>query len=118
MRLRPNRGLHTVSRGCATDERSANKGNRRLRMLVLKTVGLFVLTALAEILGCYLPYVWLRKNGSYWLLVPVGLSQMLFAWLLTLHPTAAGRAQLLQLRYLRWREVASDLFNVGRGHLR
>lgn len=60
-------------------------------MLVLKTVGLFVLTALAEILGCYLPYVWLRKSGSSWLLVPAGLSLMLFAWLLTLHPTAAGR---------------------------
>jgi small multidrug resistance family-3 protein len=58
-------------------------------MLVLKTAGLFVLTALAEILGCYLPYVWLRKNGSSWLLVPAGLSLMLFAWLLTLHPTAA-----------------------------
>jgi small multidrug resistance family-3 protein len=60
-------------------------------MLALKTVGLFVLTALAEILGCYMPYVWLRKNGSSWLLVPAGLSLMLFAWLLTLHPTAAGR---------------------------
>jgi small multidrug resistance family-3 protein len=50
-----------------------------------------VLTALAEILGCYLPYVWLRKSGSSWLLVPAGLSLMLFAWLLRLHPTAAGR---------------------------
>lgn len=48
-------------------------------MLILKTVVLFVLTALAEVLGCYLPYVWLRKYGSSWLLVPAALSLMLFA---------------------------------------
>jgi len=28
-------------------------------MLIIKTFGLFVATAVAEILGCYLPYVWL-----------------------------------------------------------
>ncbi len=56
-----------------------------------KTLGLFVATALAEIAGCYLPYLWLKKNGSAWLLVPAALSLALFAWLLTLHPTAAGR---------------------------
>ncbi|MEJ2801094.1 small multidrug resistance family-3 protein [Comamonas sp. BIGb0124] len=58
---------------------------------VLSTAGLFVLTALAEIVGCYLPYLWLRKGASAWLLVPGLLSLMLFAWLLTLHPTASGR---------------------------
>jgi small multidrug resistance family-3 protein len=57
----------------------------------LKTLGLFVLTAVAEIVGCYLPYLWLRKDGSVWLLVPGALSLGLFAWLLSLHPTAAGR---------------------------
>ena len=60
-------------------------------MTVLKTFGLFVLTAIAEIVGCYLPYVWLRKSGSPWLLVPAAASLALFAWLLTLHPTASGR---------------------------
>jgi small multidrug resistance family-3 protein len=60
-------------------------------MLILKTFALFVLTALAEILGCYLPYVWLRKSGSPWLLAPAAASLVLFAWLLTLHPAAAGR---------------------------
>ena len=60
-------------------------------MLMVKTAALFVLTALAEIVGCYLPYVWLRKNGSTGLLVPAALSLVLFAWLLTLHPAAAGR---------------------------
>jgi small multidrug resistance family-3 protein len=53
--------------------------------------GLFVVTAVAEIIGCYLPYLWLKKNGSVWLLAPALASLALFAWLLTLHPTAAGR---------------------------
>lgn len=60
-------------------------------MLELKTVGLFLLTALAEIVGCYLPYLWLREDKSIWLLVPAAFSLALFAWLLSLHPTAAGR---------------------------
>jgi small multidrug resistance family-3 protein len=57
----------------------------------LRTLGLFVLTAIAEIVGCYLPYLWLRQGKSAWLLLPAALSLALFAWLLTLHPTAAGR---------------------------
>lgn len=61
------------------------------RMDVLKTFGLFVLTAVAEIVGCYLPYLWLRQERSAWLLVPAAASLALFAWLLSLHPTAAGR---------------------------
>jgi small multidrug resistance family-3 protein len=58
---------------------------------ILKTVGLFILTALAEIVGCYLPYLWLRENGSPWLILPAAASLALFTWLLTLHPTASGR---------------------------
>lgn len=57
----------------------------------IKVIGLFMLTAVAEILGCYLPYLWLREGKSIWLLVPAGLSLIAFAWLLTLHPAAAGR---------------------------
>lgn len=57
----------------------------------LKTVGLFMITALAEIIGCYLPYLWLREGKSIWLLLPAALSLIAFAWLLTLHPSAAGR---------------------------
>lgn len=60
-------------------------------MFELKTLGLFVVTALAEIIGCYLPYLWLVQGRSVWLLLPAGLSLAAFAWLLTLHPTAAGR---------------------------
>ena len=60
-------------------------------MDVLKTFGLFSVTALAEIVGCFLPYLVLRQGKSAWLLIPAALSLVLFAWLLTLHPTAAGR---------------------------
>jgi small multidrug resistance family-3 protein len=60
-------------------------------VLILETLGLFVITAVAEIVGCYLPYLWLKKNGPAWLLIPAMASLALFAWLLTLHPTAAGR---------------------------
>lgn len=60
-------------------------------MFELKTLLLFLATALAEIVGCYLPYLWLRQGGSVWLLVPAAISLALFAWLLTLHPVAAGR---------------------------
>jgi small multidrug resistance family-3 protein len=62
-----------------------------MRLLIVRTFALFVVTALAEIIGCYLPYVWLRKNGSAWLLLPALASLALFAWLLTLHPAASGR---------------------------
>jgi len=60
-------------------------------MLEIKTILLFLVTAVAEIVGCYLPSLWLTQGKSAWLLVPAGLSLAAFAWLLSLHPTAAGR---------------------------
>lgn len=60
-------------------------------MFELKTIALFLVTAVAEIVGCYLPYLWLKQDKSIWLLIPAAISLSLFAWLLTLHPTAAGR---------------------------
>lgn len=57
----------------------------------LKTLGLFLVTAIAEIVGCYLPYLWLREGKTVWLLLPGIISLVIFAWLLSLHPTAAGR---------------------------
>ena len=57
----------------------------------MKTLALFVATALAEIIGCYLPWLWLKEHRSAWLLLPAAISLALFAWLLTLHPSAAGR---------------------------
>lgn len=59
--------------------------------MIVRTMGLFVVTAVAEITGCYLPYLWLKKGASVWLLIPAAISLSLFAGLLSLHPTAAGR---------------------------
>ncbi len=58
---------------------------------MIKTGLLFFATALAEIIGCFLPYLWLRKEGSPWLLLPAALSLVVFVWVLTLHPAASGR---------------------------
>jgi small multidrug resistance family-3 protein len=63
----------------------------RIRMFLTRTLALFVITAVAEIVGCYLPYLWLKKGASAWLLVPAVLSLATFVWLLSFHPTAAGR---------------------------
>ena len=60
-------------------------------MEIAKIFGLFIVTAMAEIIGCYLPYLWLKQNGSIWLLLPAAFSLCCFVWLLSLHPTAAGR---------------------------
>jgi small multidrug resistance family-3 protein len=57
----------------------------------MKMMALYVLTAIAEIVGCYLPYLWLRQGKPIWLLVPAAAALALFAWLLTLHPIASGR---------------------------
>jgi len=60
-------------------------------MEVLKVFGIFTVTAVAEIVGCYLPYLWLRQGHSIWLLIPAAFSLAAFVWLLTLHPEEAGR---------------------------
>jgi small multidrug resistance family-3 protein len=60
-------------------------------MAELKIIALFVITAVAEIVGCYLPYLWLKQDKSILLLIPAAFSLALFAWLLSLHPAAAGR---------------------------
>lgn len=60
-------------------------------MDLLKIAILFAVTAVAEIVGCYLPWLVVKQDKSAWLLLPAALSLALFAWLLTLHPTAAGR---------------------------
>lgn len=46
---------------------------------------------MAEIVGCYLPYLWMRKEATAWVLVPAMAALVVFVWLLSLHPTAAGR---------------------------
>jgi small multidrug resistance family-3 protein len=56
-----------------------------------RTFGLFFATAIAELLGCYLPLLWITGKGSAWLLLPAGISLIIFVWSLTLHPSASGR---------------------------
>ncbi|MCD1124443.1 YnfA family protein [Jinshanibacter sp. LJY008] len=58
---------------------------------MVKTLLLFIATALAEIIGCFFPYLWLRKSASIWILLPAAGSLALFVWLLSLHPAASGR---------------------------
>ena len=79
-------------------------------MAVLKTALLFVTTALAEIVGCFLPYLWLRRHGPIWLLLPAAASLALFVWLLTLHPRPppAGCTRL-------WQCVRGDRLGMAAG---
>ena len=58
---------------------------------MLKTSLLFFATALCEIIGCYLPWLWLKRGATPLLLVPAGLALAMLVWLLTLHPAASGR---------------------------
>ena len=58
---------------------------------MLKTTALVVCTAVAEIIGCYLPYLWLKKQAPAWVLLPAALSLAVFVWLISLHPQAAAR---------------------------
>ena len=90
-------------------------------MFVLKTIGLFTITAIFEIAGCYLPYLWLRQGKSVWLLVPGAISLAVFAWLLSLHPAAAGRTYAayggvyvtVAILWLRWVEgVQPDRWDI------
>jgi len=60
-------------------------------MEFLRVFLLFAATALAEIVGCYLPWLVLRIGRSVWLLGLAAVALAVFAWLLTLHPWAAGR---------------------------
>ena len=59
---------------------------------VIRTLGLFSVTAVAEIFGCYAFYAIIRMGKPLWLSVPGVAALAVFAWLLTLHPLeGAGR---------------------------
>jgi small multidrug resistance family-3 protein len=60
-------------------------------MNLVTTTALFVATAVAELVGCYLPYLWVKGRAPVWVLLPAAASLAVFVWLLTLHPTASGR---------------------------
>ncbi len=61
---------------------------------MLKTTLLFFATALCEIVGCYLQWLYETRSAgatAHLLLIPTALALALFVWLLTLHPAASGR---------------------------
>jgi small multidrug resistance family-3 protein len=39
-----------------------------------RTFGLYFATAIAELVGCYLPLLWWTGKGGVWLLAPAALS--------------------------------------------
>jgi small multidrug resistance family-3 protein len=56
-------------------------------------IAIYAAAALAEIAGCFAFWAWLRNGQSAGWVLPGIASLVLFAWLLTLVPTAAaGRA--------------------------
>lgn len=59
--------------------------------MLLKALLLFVLTAISEIVGCWLVLTARQPDRSNWLLLPAMGSLAVFAWLLSLHPAASGR---------------------------
>ncbi len=66
----------------------------------MKTLLLYVATALAEIVGCYLPWLWLKGGKPVWLLLPAAVSLALFAWLLTLHRRLPGVCMRLMAGFI------------------
>lgn len=99
-------------------------------MQFIKIFALFAITGLAEIIGCYLPWLVVKQGKSLWLLVPTAMSLALFSWLLTLQPTTAGRTYaayggmyiavaLLWLRFVdgvtlsRWDVAGAGIALVG-----
>ncbi len=60
-------------------------------MELLKVVLLFAVIAVAEIVGCYLPWRVFNQGKSARMLISAAISLALFVWLLTLHPSTAGR---------------------------
>ena len=61
------------------------------RFQLMRFFLLYLVTAAAEIFGCYSVYLWFRAGRTIWWLLPGALALAAFAWLLSLHPSASGR---------------------------
>lgn len=80
---------------------------------IIATLALFAITAWAELLGCWLVWYGLRGGGSAIWLLPAAACLAVFAWLLTLHPSASGRVYaayggIYVLGALGWLRVVDD----------
>jgi drug/metabolite transporter superfamily protein YnfA len=71
-------------------------------MNTLQLTGLFFITAVAEIVGCYLFWLVAKQNQTPWLLLPGTLVLVLFAYLLTLHPSPVGVFTQLMVACISW----------------
>jgi small multidrug resistance family-3 protein len=59
----------------------------------LRALAVYAAAAVAEIVGCFAFWAFLRLGKPAWVLLPGAISLALFAWLLTLSPAeASGRA--------------------------
>ncbi len=57
------------------------------------TFAIYILAAVAEIVGCFAFWAWLRQSQSILWLIPGVVALCVFAWLLTLSPSEfAGRS--------------------------
>jgi Uncharacterised BCR, YnfA/UPF0060 family len=99
VRLCSRRRLFALTVGCSENERTAQSVATCPPVLILKTFGLFVITAIVEIVGCYLPYLWLKKNGSPWLLIPA----LAKPGAVRVAPRAASNGIRARVCGLRWR---------------
>lgn len=62
--------------------------------MFVRTAALFIVTALAEVAGCYLPFLWLRHGRTPLVLLPAAIALAAFVWLLTLHPLEFGAGRV------------------------
>jgi len=73
--------------------RAATETERVAMQIVAKTYLIYAAAALAEIVGCFAFWAWLRNGASVLWLVPGMVSLAAFAWLLAMVPSDfAGRA--------------------------
>jgi len=75
----------------AAANRPVNLSCERITTANMKTFLLYVVTAIAEIVGCYFPYRWLKEDGSHLALILVRWRSHSSRGCWTLHASAAGR---------------------------
>ena len=58
---------------------------------IFKTFGLFFITAIFEILGCYFTWIVVKQSKSAFYIVASFICLAIFSYLLTIHPTSTGK---------------------------
>lgn len=78
-------------------------------MVLLRAALLFALTACAEIVSCYLPYLWLKAGKSAWLLLPSAAIMAITEALLLAAPIQSVRPG-----YIRGTSECANITTLGR----